>query len=33
LIVGDWTDYEKDYRERFGDEPSGRRGKHRGLKR
>ena len=33
LVLGDWTDYEKDYRERFGDEPSARRGKHRGLKR
>ena len=33
LVTGDWTDYEKDYHERYGDEPGARRSKHRGLKR
>ncbi len=33
LVLGNWSDYEVDYRERFGDEPRGRSGRYRGLTR
>ncbi len=34
LLLGDWTDYEADYKERFGEDPgSGRSRKYRGLER
>ena len=33
LQLGNWSDYEADYHERFGEEPRARSGKYRGLTR